>query len=246
MTESKVIVAIDKPEIVSTILNVDPKLCNVKIGKHMFTKYGPAIVRKFQDKNFNVFLDLKFHDIPNTVADAVEAAADLGVWMVNMHAIGGRRMMETAKERLDKCSHLKKPMLIAVTVLTSMTEEDLTEMAIMHTPESLVWSLARNAYKAGMDGVVCSPKEITSIKYSAEMDNNFKMVVPGVRPLGSALNDQARVATPEEAVGNGATYIVIGRPILNAPDPVEALLALNNSLINPSMEGASIASEVYG
>ncbi len=241
--DPKVIVALDDANLIPVVENIDPRQCAVKIGKHMFTKFGPALVRRFKQKHFNVFLDLKFHDIPKTVADAVEAAADLGVWMINLHALGGRRMMEAARERLEKCNHLQRPKLVAVTVLTSMEEQDLQELGIMHTPESLVWSLSRVAYRSGMDGVVCSPKEIKSIRYSSEMDNNFLTVVPGVRPLGADLDDQKRVDTPTQAIKDGASYLVIGRPILKASDPVLALDAINNE-VEDAIRGYSIPEGV--
>lgn len=223
--DPKIIVALDDPKVLPVIENIDPRLCAVKVGKHLFTKFGPALIRKLKNKHFNVFLDLKFHDIPNTVADAVEAAADLGVWMINLHALGGRRMMEAARERLEKCNHLQRPKLVAVTVLTSHDQESLEELGLMHTPESLVWSLAGVAYRAGMDGVVCSPKEVHSMRYRADMDNNFITVVPGIRPIGSSADDQKRIDTPAQAIRDGATYLVIGRPITQAEEPA---VALNN------------------
>jgi len=237
--DPKVIVALDDANLIPVVETIDPRLCAVKIGKHLFTKLGPALVRRFKAKHFNVFLDLKFHDIPKTVADSVEAAADLGVWMVNMHALSGRRAMEAAKERLEKCNHLQKPKLVAVTVLTSLEAADLQEMSLMHTPESLVWALSRIAYQSGMDGVVCSPKEIKSIRYSSEMDNNFITVVPGVRPHGASLDDQKRVDTPGQAIRDGASYLVVGRPILKAHDP---LVALDN--INTEVEDAMRGYEI--
>ncbi len=228
--DPKIIVALDNAEVIPVIENIDPRQCAVKIGNHMFTKFGPALIRRLKAKHFNVFIDLKFHDIPKTVADAVEAAADLGVWMINLHALGGRRMMEAAKERLEKRNYLQTPKLIAVTVLTSMEQADLEELGIMHTPESLVWALSGVAYKAGLDGVVCSPKEVSSMRYRADMDNNFITVVPGIRPVGSAANDQKRFDTPAQAIRDGASYLVIGRPITEAEDPAAALQSITNEI----------------
>lgn len=231
-TEPRVIVAIDDIEILPVIEGINPDQCAVKVGKNLFTTIGPSLVRRLQNHNFNVFLDLKYHDIPDTVADAVEAAADMGVWMVNVHALGGRRMMEAARERLDMRNHKNPPKLIAVTVLTSMLDEDLHEMGIMHTPESLVWSLAGVAYRAGMDGVVCSPNELHSLRYRTDMDNNFLTVVPGVRPEGSAVNDQKRFATPTQAIRDDASFLVVGRPITQAADPEQVLHDINVEILN--------------
>ena len=230
MNDPKIILAVDDVSVLSQLDSFDTILCNLKIGKHMFTRYGPPLVTKLVNMGYNVFLDLKFHDIPNTVADAVEAAADLGVWMINMHAIGGRKMMEAARERIDNCGFDKAPMLIGVTVLTSLDADDLQEMGIMHTPASLTWALSNTAYKAGMDGVVCSALEAKTVKYASDLDNNFKLIVPGVRSAGVSVDDQKRVSTPIEAFENGAHYIVMGREIYKAPDPRQALLDVTASI----------------
>ena len=208
---------------------LDPDLCKVKVGKELFTKVGPDSVVSLRKLGFDVFLDLKFHDIPNTVARACEAAADLGCWMVNLHASGGRAMMETAANVMAKLS--TAPLLTAVTVLTSLNDNLLAEIgvgdgALLHTTR-----LAKLANSCGLDGVVCSPQEITSIRN--EVNNNFLIVTPGVRPLGAALDDQARVATPSEAIKKGADYLVIGRPITEARDSHTALTEIHSNCISP-------------
>ncbi|MGB0636762.1 MAG: orotidine-5'-phosphate decarboxylase [Gammaproteobacteria bacterium] len=208
---------------------LDPDLCKVKVGKELFTKVGPDSVVSLRKLGFDVFLDLKFHDIPNTVARACEAAADLGCWMVNLHASGGRAMMETAANVMAKLS--TAPLLTAVTVLTSLNDNLLAEIgvgdgALLHTTR-----LAKLANSCGLDGVVCSPHEITSIRN--EVNNNFLIVTPGVRPLGAALDDQARVATPSEAIKKGADYLVIGRPITEARDSHTALTEIHSNCISP-------------
>jgi orotidine-5'-phosphate decarboxylase len=208
---------------------LDPDLCKVKVGKELFTKVGPDSVVSLRKLGFDVFLDLKFHDIPNTVARACEAAADLGCWMVNLHASGGRAMMETAANVMAKLS--TAPLLTAVTVLTSLNDNLLAEIgvgdgALLHTTR-----LAKLANSCGLDGVVCSPHEITSIRN--EVNNNFLIVTPGVRPLGAALDDQARVATPSEAIKKGANYLVIGRPITEARDSHTALTEIHSNCISP-------------
>jgi len=208
---------------------LDPDLCKVKVGKELFTKVGPDSVVSLRKLGFDVFLDLKFHDIPTPVARACEAAADLGCWMVNLHASGGRAMMETAANVMAKLS--TAPLLTAVTVLTSLNDNLLAEIgvgdgALLHTTR-----LAKLANSCGLDGVVCSPHEITSIRN--EVNNNFLIVTPGVRPLGAALDDQARVATPSEAIKKGANYLVIGRPITEARDSHTALTEIHSNCISP-------------
>ena len=207
---------------------LDPDLCKVKVGKELFTKVGPDSVVSLRKLGFDVFLDLKFHDIPNTVARACEAAADLGCWMVNLHASGGRAMMETAANVMAKLS--TAPLLTAVTVLTSLNDNLLAEIgvgdgALLHTTR-----LAKLANSCGLDGVVCSPQEITSIRN--EVNNNFLIVTPGVRPLGAAQDDQARFATPSEAIKKGADYLVIGRPITEARDSHTALTEIHSTCIS--------------
>ncbi len=226
---SPVIVALDfpdQPSALSLVERLEPSLCRLKVGKELFTRLGPAFVEKLVDKGFDVFLDLKFHDIPNTVAAACDAAADLGVWMVNVHASGGRRMMETARERLEGKSH--RPRLIAVTILTSLGEEDIHEIGFAGTPAENVLRLAALAQSSGLDGVVCSPLEAAGIRDQAGSD--FLLVTPGVRPATASLDDQKRVMTPADAMAAGSSYLVIGRPVTAAEDPLRALRDINASL----------------
>jgi len=218
----RVIVALDFPSVepaLELVAALDPTLCRLKVGKEMFTRFGPPFVEKLVDKGFDVFLDLKFHDIPNTVAAACAAAADLGVWMINLHASGGRRMMETARERLDSLSH--RPRLIAVTILTSLGQEDIAEAGFSGTPADNVLRLAKLAESSGMDGIVCSPLEAVDVR--SVVNSDFLLVTPGVRPSQAALGDQLRVMTPSDALKNGADYLVIGRPITAAPNPLQSL-----------------------
>jgi orotidine-5'-phosphate decarboxylase len=205
---------------------LDPSSCKLKIGKELFTREGPALVEKLISSDFDIFLDLKYHDIPNTVASACRAAADLGVWMLNVHASGGRVMMEAASEALDKTTH--KPLLIAVTVLTSMSQEDLSELGITNSVEEQVIMLANLAKSSGLNGVVCSAKEASRLK--AELGEDFCLVTPGIRPANSDSDDQKRIMTPAEAIEAGSHYLVIGRPITKAEDPLVALESINASI----------------
>jgi len=230
MTDPRVIVALDFAEAAQALALVerlDPTQCRLKVGKELFTRSGPALVETLQGKGFEVFLDLKFHDIPNTVAKACKAAADLGVWMVNVHALGGRKMMEAAREAVASAAH--RPRLIAVTVLTSMGDADLAEIGLQGSPEDNVRRLAQLAESAGLDGVVCSPREVAMLRNT--LGGNFQLVTPGVRPAGAALNDQTRVATPEDTIRMGSSYLVIGRPITQASDPLAALTAINEGIL---------------
>ncbi|HHJ17666.1 MAG TPA: orotidine-5'-phosphate decarboxylase [Gammaproteobacteria bacterium] len=230
MTDPRVIVALDFAEAAQALTLVerlDPAQCRLKVGKELFTRSGPALVEALQGKGFDVFLDLKFHDIPNTVAKACKAAAELGVWMVNVHALGGKKMMEAAREAIASATH--RPRLIAVTVLTSMGDADLAEIGLQGSPEDNVRRLARLAESAGLDGVVCSPREVDMLRNTLGAD--FQLVTPGVRPAGAALNDQTRVATPEDAIRMGSSYLVIGRPITQASDPLAALTAINQGIL---------------
>lgn len=230
MTDPRVIVALDFAEAGQALALVeclDPAQCRLKVGKELFTRSGPALVETLQEKGFEVFLDLKFHDIPNTVAKACKAAADLGVWMVNVHAMGGRKMMEAAREAVASAPH--QPRLIAVTVLTSMSDADLAEIGLQGSPEDNVRRLAGLAESAGLDGVVCSPREVDMLRNT--IGGNFQLVTPGVRPVGAALNDQTRVATPEDAIRAGSSYLVIGRPITQADNPLAALRAINEGIL---------------
>lgn len=224
MSDPKIIVALDYPDIkpaLDLVSRLQPSLCRLKIGKELFTAVGPVVVEKCMHLGFEVFLDLKFHDIPNTTAQACKAAASIGVWMVNVHALGGRKMMETAREALSKSA--RPPKLIAVTVLTSMTGEDLAGVGINATPEEMVLRLAKLAQDSGLDGVVCSAQEAGLLRRLC--GDKFYLVTPGIRPANSASDDQSRIMTPGTALQNGSSYLVIGRPITKAIDP---LLALQN------------------
>ena len=221
--ESKVIVALDynqESDALKFVDSVDPSLCRLKVGKEMFTYFGPAFVKKLIERRFEVFLDLKFHDIPNTVASAVRAAAELGVWMVNVHASGGAKMMTAAREILEPYGS-DAPLLTAVTVLTSMDQEQLAAVGIERQVRDQVCLLAQLAGKCGLDGVVCSAQEAPMLRQI--MGKNFLLVTPGIRPLNVAVEDQSRVVTPKQAVLNGSSYLVIGRPITRAEDPNEVL-----------------------
>ncbi len=227
----KVIVALDfnqQQKALEFVSKVDPSLCRLKVGKEMFTHFGPDFVSNLIKQDFDVFLDLKFHDIPNTVAKACIAAADLGVWMVNVHASGGRKMMETTQQALQDYGQTR-PKLIAVTVLTSMTQQDLAEIGLDITPAQQVLRLATLAKSSGLDGVVCSAHEAEILK--SNLGDKFELVTPGIRPVGSAANDQQRIMTPPEALKAGVDYMVIGRPITQAQDPLQALIDINQSLI---------------
>jgi orotidine-5'-phosphate decarboxylase len=226
MTTNPVVVALDfeqKSAALNLVSQLDPTLCRLKVGKEMFTHFGPAFVTELQQRKFDVFLDLKFHDIPNTVAKAVTAAADLGVWMVNVHASGGTKMMVTAKEALQKFGP-DKPLLIAVTVLTSMEQADLTDLGIERSVADQVSHLAALTKNAGLDGVVCSAQEAEILKQ--QCGKAFCLVTPGIRPTFASTDDQKRVMTPAQALTAGVDYMVIGRPITKAADPLQALQAI--------------------
>ena len=226
----KVLIALDYDD-QQTALNfvkqLSPDTCRLKVGKEMFTYFGPAFVKELIDLGFDVFLDLKFHDIPNTVAKAVTAAAKMGVWMVNVHASGGVEMMTKAKQALEQFGD-DAPLLIAVTVLTSMDAAELSRLGVDKTPEEQVIYLAKLAKESGLDGVVCSAQEAKKLK--AELGEEFKLVTPGIRPAGSDAGDQKRIMTPKQAIDDGSDYLVIGRPITQAADPVATLKGINDSL----------------
>jgi orotidine-5'-phosphate decarboxylase len=229
-TDSPVIVALDYADLAAVEAMADqlsPDQCRLKVGKELFTHCGPAVVRLLQDKGYEVFLDLKFHDIPNTVAGAVKAAADLGVWMVNVHASGGARMMEAAREAL--VNYPAAPLLTAVTVLTSMEREDLQGIGLDREPIEQVQRLARLTQQCGLDGVVCSAQEAKQLRQQLGAD--FKLVTPGIRPANSASGDQRRIATPSSAIAAGSSYLVIGRPITQHESPLQALMAINKELL---------------
>jgi len=227
----RIIVALDFPAeapAVALVGRLDPGRCRLKVGKELFTRLGPCFVERLAALGFQVFLDLKFHDIPHTVAAACAAAADLGVWMMNLHASGGRRMLEAARERLAQRAN--PPLLIAVTVLTSLDASDLAEIGCPGAPAQRVLSLARLTRDAGLDGVVCSPREAAMVR--RELGIDFVLVTPGVRPASTAVGDQKRVMTPREAVQAGADYLVVGRPITAASDPLQALAAIERELVS--------------
>lgn len=220
---SPIIVALDFPAsapALSLAEQLDPKLCRVKVGKELFTREGPVLVKALVNSGFDVFLDLKFHDIPNTVAAAVAAAAELGVWMVNVHASGGPRMMEAARKALEPMKE-SAPLLTAVTVLTSMEQAELMQVGVARALEEQVCELAQLAERSGMDGVVCSAQETIMLRRLVAKD--FCLVTPGIRPQNSERGDQRRVATPAQAISNGSDYLVIGRPITRADSPLDAL-----------------------
>ena len=223
-------IALDYPDAASAwplIDQLEPQHCALKVGKELFTSAGPDFVRELVARGFKVFLDLKFHDIPTTVHNAVRAAAELGVWMVNVHASGGRRMLEAAVAAVADVK--QRPDVIAVTVLTSMTAEDLAEVGITAAPATHVLELAKLAQTAGLDGVVCSAQEAAAI--AQQCGAGFLRVTPGIRPAGAAQGDQRRIMTPPEAAALGIEVLVIGRPITQAADPVAALLEIKQSLM---------------
>ncbi|MEH6531324.1 orotidine-5'-phosphate decarboxylase [Photobacterium frigidiphilum] len=230
MLDPKVIVALDYPNQDAALAFVDriePGSCRLKVGKEMFTLYGPDFVRKLHERGHSVFLDLKFHDIPNTCSRAVAAAAELGVWMVNVHASGGERMMAASRDILEPYGK-DRPLLIAVTVLTSMEASDLAGIGIGIAPQEQVLNLATLTKNSGLDGVVCSAQESKMLK--SALGKEFQLITPGIRPVGSAAGDQRRVMTPVEAVNAGSDYLVIGRPITQATDPAAVLAEINQSL----------------
>ncbi len=222
LNDPKIIVALDYSEgdqALALAKRLDPALCRLKVGKELFTAAGPDLVKSLVDAGFGVFLDLKFHDIPNTVASAVKAAARLGVWMVNVHASGGGKMMAAAREALEGAAN--RPKLIAVTVLTSMSRGDLAEIGLDVEPRQQVRRLAKLTQDAGLDGVVCSAQEAAMLK--GELGGDFLLVTPGIRPADASTDDQSRIMTPAAAIAAGSDYLVIGRPITKAADPLQAL-----------------------
>ena len=229
MSSSPIIVALDFPnehEALVLVEQLEPGRCRLKVGKELFTRSGPEFVKKLVKLNFDVFLDLKFHDIPNTVARACQAGADLGVWMINVHAMGGRKMLEAAREALP--ANDSNPKLIAVTVLTSMGAEDLNEIGLTNSPAEQVKKLASLTKDCGLDGVVCSPQEITLLR--EVLDTSFELITPGIRPEWSVTGDQKRIMTPAQAVQAGSNYLVIGRPITQAEQPMQALEKIEHEL----------------
>lgn len=227
-----IIVALDYPSAPAALelaQRLSPELCRVKVGKELFTRAGPALVSELQQLGFDVFLDLKFHDIPNTVAGAVRAAAELGVWMVNVHASGGRRMMEAAVAAL--AAFERPPILLGVTVLTSMSDQDLRELGYSETAQQRVLRLATLAAQSGLDGVVCSALEAEALRLHC--GEAFCLVTPGIRLAGDDAGDQRRVVTPAEGLALGSDYLVIGRSITGAKDPLAALHRVHKELTSP-------------
>jgi orotidine-5'-phosphate decarboxylase len=227
MSDSRIIVALDfssARQALDLAARLDPELCRIKVGKELFTATGPQLVAKLMDLRFEVFLDLKFHDIPNTVANACKVAAGMGVWMMNVHAMGGRRMLSAAREAVPVGS----AKLIAVTLLTSMERSDLSDIGLEQDPTEVVARLARLARDCGLDGVVCSALEAPSLRET--MGDGFCLVTPGIRPDNADLNEQKRVTTPREAIENGADFLVVGRPITQAEDPIWMVRRLNDEI----------------
>lgn len=227
--DPKVLIALDfatSEAALDFVKPLSPSECRLKVGKELFAVAGSEFVKSLVGLGFDVFLDLKYHDIPNTVAKAVQAAARMGVWMVNVHASGGSKMMKAAKEALAEFE--KPPLLIAVTVLTSMQQEDLAEIGLDIEPKAQVLRLAKLTKSSGLDGVVCSAQEVEMLR--AEIGSDFCLVTPGIRPAGSDVNDQKRIMTPKDALNSGSSYLVIGRPITQAPNPVQALQDINASI----------------
>lgn len=230
MIDQKVIVALDydnQADALAFVDRIDPSSCRLKVGKEMFTLFGPDFVKELHKRGFSVFLDLKFHDIPNTCSKAVRAAAEMGVWMVNVHAGGGERMMTASREILEPYGN-DRPLLIGVTVLTSMEQSDLAGIGLNVAPQEQVIRLANLTKNAGLDGVVCSAQEASMLKN--ELGQEFKLVTPGIRPAGAAVGDQKRIMTPVDAIQAGSDYLVIGRPITQAADPAAVLAEINATL----------------
>jgi orotidine-5'-phosphate decarboxylase len=230
--DPKIIVALDFAEIdraLSLIDNLDPSLCRLKVGKELFTAAGPRFVEQLVQRDFGVFLDLKFHDIPNTVAKACAAASRLGVWMLNVHASGGRAMMEAARNAVEHSAN--RPLLIAVTVLTSMDQAALNEVGVPGDLQEQVLRLTRLTHASGLDGVVCSAQEAALLR--SKLGPDLCLVTPGIRPASASLDDQSRVLTPAEALQQGSSYLVIGRPITQANDPLRALQAIHSEISVP-------------
>lgn len=239
MNAPRLIVALDFPtaaDALALVERLDPANCRLKVGKELFTQAGPALLDELHRRGFSVFLDLKFHDIPNTAAGACRAAAERGIWMLNVHALGGRRMLEAAYAAVNTVTH--PPLLIAVTVLTSHSAAELTELGIAESPEQLALRLAALAQSAGLDGVVCSAQEAMQIRQ--QCGSNFKLVTPGIRPAGPGVanqpDDQRRIMTPHAAVTAGADYLVVGRPVTRAPDPAAVVDEINKEIATSTQQ----------
>ena len=228
LSSPRVIVALDYPTIAQAralVSQLDSTLCRLKIGNILFTQYGPAFVEELMKMGFSVFLDLKFHDIPQTVAGACRSAAALGVWMVNVHIQGGHAMLEAACHELAKVSASQKPLLIGVTVLTSLVDSDLQSMGLQETVSTLVPRMAALAQATGLDGVVCSAQEVSALR--GQLNKEFVLVTPGIRLHAGDQTDQKRIMSPEAAINAGASYLVVGRPITQADQPLRVLQEIN-------------------
>ena len=229
MNDPKIIVALDFPDSKQALefaRKTSPDQCRLKIGKELFTSCGPTLVEELVNSGYDIFLDLKFHDIPNTVQKAASAAARLGVWMLNVHALGGSAMMQAAREGVEIVA--QRPFLIAVTVLTSLSSQDLKDIGIDRSVPDLVDQLARNALASGLDGVVCSAEEAPALRRS--IGDSALLVTPGIRPEWASTDDQQRIVTPQQALADGASYLVIGRPITRHQDPAAALALIIESI----------------
>ena len=229
MNDPRIIVSLDFADTapaLDLVHKLDRSLCRLKVGKELFTRSGPAFVKQLIGLGYEVFLDLKFHDIPATVAGACSAAANLGVWMINVHAAGGERMLAAARASVDK--QRKRPLLIAVTVLTSLNDADLRQVGVQKPVAEQVLGLARLAAACGLDGVVCSAQEAVLMRQ--ELGKDFILVTPGIRPSGSARDDQQRIMTPAEAIKAGSDYLVIGRPVTQAADPLRVLMEIDEEI----------------
>ncbi len=229
MSDSKIIVALDYPTMDAAVAlanQLDPQRCKLKVGKELFTRSGPRVVEQLTTAGFDIFLDLKYHDIPTTVAKACRAAADLGVWMMNVHTLGGPAMMTAARDALAQDEN--RPLLIGVTLLTSMDEATFQHIGLTGTISDTVLRLAQLADQSGLDGVVCSAQEAMQLR--TQHGEQFQLVTPGIRPANSDTGDQHRTMTPAEAVAAGSSYLVIGRPITGANNPMQALEAIEASL----------------
>ena len=225
MSDPKIIIALDYADTqpaLELVARLEPAMCRLKVGLELFTTAKFQLIEQLMQRGFEIFLDLKFHDIPNTAAQACKAAAELGVWMVNVHALGGRQMMEAAREAMSL--YTQPPKLIAVTVLTSMAQEDLADLGILTTPAEMVLRLAKLARDSGLDGVVCSAREAALLRQHC--GSEFCLVTPGIRLADAAADDQSRVMTPCAALGQGADYLVIGRPVTRAADPLQVLQSI--------------------
>ena len=227
--DPKIVIALDyaqPQEAINFITQLDPSLCRLKVGKELFTAGGPQLVEALIKQGFDVFLDLKFHDIPTTVSKACEAASRLGVWMLNVHASGGQAMMEAAREGVSRSG--QNPILIAVTVLTSMNQTTLNQLGVPGTVEEHVLRLAKLTKASGLDGVVCSAQEARLLRDNFGQD--FCLVTPGIRPADASLDDQSRVVTPHQALELGSSYLVIGRPITQSQSPLETLQKIHQEI----------------